>query len=134
MINAVDHIGIAVADREESMGLYKTIFGVTEFHREKVEEQGVDIASFTLNGVRIELTASLNEDSPIASFIAKRGEGIHHIAFRTDTLTDDLQRLASNDIRLINSEPQLGAHDMLISFLHPKSTGGVLMELCSEKQ
>ena len=119
MINAVDHIGIAVADLEESMGLYKTIFGVTEFHREKVEEQGVDIASFTLNGVRIELTASLNEDSPIASFIAKRG---------------DLQRLASNDIRLINSEPQLGAHDMLISFLHPKSTGGVLMELCSEKQ
>jgi len=134
MINAVDHIGIAVLDLEESMGLYKTIFGVTEFHREKVEGQGVDIASFTLNGVRIELTAPLNEDSPIASFIAKRGEGIHHIAFRTDTLTDDLQRLASNDIRLINSEPQLGAHDMLISFLHPKSTGGVLMELCSEKR
>ncbi|MBC8124854.1 MAG: methylmalonyl-CoA epimerase [Candidatus Kapabacteria bacterium] len=133
-MNAVDHIGIAVLDLEASMGLYKTIFGVMDFHRETVESQGVDIASFSLNGVRIELTAPLNDLSPIATFIAKRGEGIHHIAFRTDTITDDLQRLASNDIRLINSEPQLGAHDMLISFLHPKSTGGVLMELCSEKQ
>ena len=120
MINAVDHIGIAVLDLEASMGLYTTIFGVTEFHRETVEGQGVDIASFSLNGVRIELTAALNENSPIASFIAKRGEGIHHIAFRTDTITDDLQRLASNDIRLINNEPQEGAHNMLISFLHPK--------------
>lgn len=133
MINAVDHIGIAVLDLEASMGLYKTIFGITEFHRETVESQGVDIASFSLNGVRIELTAPLNEMSPIATFVAKRGEGIHHIAFHTDTIHEDLHRLASHDIRLINTEPQVGAHDMLISFLHPKSTGGVLMELCSEK-
>ncbi len=133
MISAVDHIGIAVKDLEASMGLYRTIFGVTEFHREQVVDQGVDIASFSLNGVRIELTAPLNDESPIAGFIAKRGEGIHHIAFRTDAINDDLQRLAANDVRLINTAPQLGAHDMLIAFLHPKSTGGVLMELCSEK-
>lgn len=133
MISAVDHIGIAVKDLEASMGLYSTIFGVTEFHREQVVDQGVDIASFSLGGVRIELTAPLNDESPIAGFIAKRGEGIHHIAFRTDAINDDLQRLAANDVRLINTAPQLGAHDMLIAFLHPKSTGGVLMELCSEK-
>jgi methylmalonyl-CoA epimerase len=133
MISAVDHIGIAVADLEASMTLYRTIFGVETFHREQVVDQGVDIASFSLNGVRIELTAPLSENSPIAGFLAKRGEGIHHIAFRTDTITDDLQRLAANDVRLINTEPQAGAHDMLIAFLHPKSTGGVLMELCSEK-
>ncbi len=133
MISAVDHIGIAVADLEASMKLYRTIFGVDSFHREQVADQGVDIASFSLNGVRIELTAPLNENSPIAGFLAKRGEGIHHIAFRTDTITDDLQRLAANEVRLINTEPQPGAHDMLIAFLHPKSTGGVLMELCSEK-
>jgi len=133
MISAVDHIGIAVKDLEASMGLYSTIFGVTEFHREQVVDQGVDIASFTLGGVRIELTAPLNDESPIAGFLAKRGEGIHHVAFRTDTINDDLQRLAANDVKLINTEPQPGAHDMLIAFLHPKSTGGVLMELCSEK-
>lgn len=133
MISAVDHIGIAVKDLEASMGLYSTIFGVTEFHRESVTDQGVDIASFSLNGVRIELTAPLNDASPIAGFLAKRGEGIHHIAFRTDTIGEDLQRLADSDVRLINNEPQPGAHDMLIAFLHPKSTGGVLMELCSEK-
>ncbi|MBK7185287.1 MAG: methylmalonyl-CoA epimerase [Ignavibacteria bacterium] len=132
-MSAVDHIGIAVKDLEASMGLYSTIFGVTEFHREQVVDQGVDIASFSLGGVRIELTAPLNDESPIAGFIAKRGEGIHHIAFRTDAINDDLQRLAANDVRLINTAPQLGAHDMLIAFLHPKSTGGVLMELCSEK-
>ncbi|MBL0322922.1 MAG: methylmalonyl-CoA epimerase [Candidatus Kapabacteria bacterium] len=132
-MSAVDHIGIAVKDLEASMGLYRTIFGVTEFHREQVVDQGVDIASFSLGGVRIELTAPLNDESPIAGFIAKRGEGIHHIAFRTDAINDDLQRLAANDVRLINTAPQLGAHDMLIAFLHPKSTGGVLMELCSEK-
>lgn len=134
MINAVDHIGIAVQDLEASMGLYRTIFSVDDFYRERVEEQGVDIASFSLNGVRIELTAPLSDSSPIAIFIAKRGEGIHHIAFRTDAIGDDLQRLANSDVRVINSEPLLGAHNMLIAFLHPKSTGGVLMELCTENK
>jgi methylmalonyl-CoA/ethylmalonyl-CoA epimerase len=133
MIQAVDHIGIAVRDLEASIALYRSIFQLSDIHREQVEAQGVDIASFELNGVRIELTAPLNADSPIAKFLEKRGEGIHHVAFRTDTIGADLQRLADNNVRLINTEPQLGAHDMLIAFLHPSSTGGVLMELCSEK-
>ncbi len=133
MIQAVDHIGIAVRDLEASIALYRSIFQLTDIHREQVVDQGVDIASFALNGVRIELTAPLHAASPIAKFLEKRGEGIHHVAFRTDTIGEDLQRLAENNVRLINTEPQPGAHDMLIAFLHPSSTGGVLMELCSEK-
>jgi methylmalonyl-CoA/ethylmalonyl-CoA epimerase len=133
MIQAIDHIGIAVRDLEASITLYKTLFQIDTMHREQVAEFGVDIASFSLNGVRIELTAPLHADTPIGKFLDKRGEGIHHVAFRTDTIGDDLQRLANNDIRLINTEPQNGAHDMLVAFLHPSSTGGVLMELCSEK-
>lgn len=133
MIQAIDHIGIAVRDLEASMKLYQTMFQVETMHREQVPDFGVDIASFSLNGVRIELTAPLHADTPIGKFLEKRGEGIHHVAFRTDTIGEDLRRLASNDIRLINTEPQNGAHDMLVAFLHPSSTGGVLMELCSEK-
>jgi methylmalonyl-CoA/ethylmalonyl-CoA epimerase len=133
MIQAIDHIGIAVRDLEASITLYKTMFQIDTMHREQVAEFGVDIASFSLNGVRIELTAPLHANTPIGKFLDKRGEGIHHVAFRTDTIGEDLRRLASNDIRLINTEPQNGAHDMLVAFLHPSSTGGVLMELCSEK-
>ena len=133
MITNVDHIGIAVQDLAQAMDLYRSIFNVEDFHREQVEDQGVDVASFQLGEVRIELTAPLRDDSPIAKFIAKRGEGIHHIAFKTNAIETDLQRMADNDVRLINDTPQPGAHDMLIAFLHPKSTGGVLMELCSEK-
>lgn len=131
MIQAVDHIGIAVKDLDVSMDLYRRIFCVETFHRERVEEQGVDVASFELNGVRIELTAPTHDASPIAAFLAKRGEGIHHVAFRTDAISDDLKSLSSQGIQLINNEPRNGAHDMLIAFLHPKSTGGVLMELCA---
>ncbi len=133
MIEAVDHIGIAVANLDASMDLYRKIFGVAAFHRETVADQGVEIASFQLQGVRIELTAPLSETSPIAGFLAKRGEGIHHVAFRTNTITEDLARVGDAGIQLINSTPQPGAHNMLIAFLHPKSTGGVLMELCAEQ-
>lgn len=133
MITAVDHIGIAVADIEAAMDLYRRIFGVSAFHREVVPTQGVDVASFDLNGVRIELTAATSETSPIAAFIAKRGEGIHHIAFRTDDAAAELLRLDAEGLQLIHSTPQSGAHNMLIAFLHPRSTGGVLMEVCQPK-
>lgn len=133
MITQLDHIGIAVKDLDAAMDLYTKIFNVGSFHRERVEDQGVEIASFELNGVRIELTAPTNDETPIGKFITKRGEGIHHVAFRSDAIGDDLATMSENGINLINATPQPGAHDMLIAFLHPKSTGGVLMELCSEK-
>ena len=131
MLTAIDHIGIAVSDIDASMQLYATMFDVKEFHRERIEDQGVDIASFDIGGVRIELTAPLSSTSPIARFIAKRGEGIHHLAFRSTELKNDLDCLAAKDIEVIEPAPARGAHDMLIAFLHPKTTGGVLMELCA---
>jgi methylmalonyl-CoA/ethylmalonyl-CoA epimerase len=130
MISGVNHLGIAVRDLDASMAIFQTVFQVEHFHREVVEAQKVTIASFKLGDVLIELTAPTHEDSPIAKFLEKRGEGIHHIAFTTNAINDDLKRLHEDGVQLINATPQAGAHDMLIAFLHPKSTSGVLMELC----
>jgi methylmalonyl-CoA epimerase len=106
------------------------LFRIEQFHEETIEMQKVRIASFSLNGVLIELTAAISDDSPIAQFIAKRGEGIHHIAFTSNAIEDDLSHAEEQGIRLINQIPVPGAHDMQIAFLHPSSTGGVLMEFC----
>jgi methylmalonyl-CoA epimerase len=133
LIQGIDHIGIAVADLEAGKALYSKIFTIDTFHEETVEEFGVMIASFVLNGVRIELTTPLGDDTPIGKFLAKHGEGIHHIAFRSSNIQNDLDTLKSKDIELIHETPRNGAHNMLIAFLHPSSTGGVLMELCSPK-
>lgn len=130
MLQGINHIGIAVRDLEVSKRLYANMFDIIAFHEETVEMQKVRIASFSLNGVLIELTAATSEDSPIAQFIEKRGEGIHHIAFTSDAIHDDLAKAQHNGIRLINETPVPGAHDMHIAFLHPRSTGGVLMEFC----
>lgn len=133
MIKSINHIGIAVKDLKESMKMYSSIFQVEDFHIESVEEQKVNVASFKVGDVLIELTEAMDETSPIHKFIEKRGEGIHHIAFESDGVQSDLDRLKSQNINLINESPRDGAHDMLIAFLHPKSTGGVLMELCQKK-
>ncbi len=129
MISAINHIGIAVRDIEAAMQLFGTIFQVESFHREIVEDQKVAVASFSVGDVIIELTAPTDAESPIAKFIEKRGEGIHHIAFSTDNINAELARLDAEGIRLVDREAKPGAHDMLIAFLHPKSTNGVLMEL-----
>lgn len=131
MIQSIDHLGIAVADLEEAMALYGKLFSVTEWHREHVVDQGVDIASFTLGSVRIELTAATRPDSPIAKFIEKRGQGIHHVAVLSDNIHADLAEAEQKGIRLIDQQPRSGAHNMQIAFLHPSTTGGVLVELCT---
>jgi len=133
MINAIDHIGIAVLNLDESIELYKKIFEFKNIHREIVEDQMVKVASFSLGDVKIELTAATNENSPIAKFITKNGEGIHHLAFKSNDVKIDLDRLKNSDIKLIDEKAKLGAHGALIAFLHPKSTGSVLMELCQRK-
>ena len=130
MLQGINHIGIAVKDLEVSKQRYAQLFRVEQFHEETIEMQKVRIASFSLNGVLIELTAAISDDSPIAQFIAKRGEGIHHIAFTSNAIEDDLSHAEEHGIRLINQIPVPGAHDMQIAFLHPSSTGGVLMEFC----
>ncbi len=132
MIQCIDHIGIAVKDLDSAIALYSRLFSVAaeDMHHEVVHEQKVSIASFLVGDVRLELTSATSDDSPIAQFIAKRGEGIHHVAFRVQGINDQLKELASKGIKLINTEATKGAHEMMIAFLHPKSTGGVLMELC----
>ncbi len=134
MFKGINHIGIAVRDLEMSAKLFADIFNIEQPHRETVEEQKVSIASFKVGNVLIELTAPTDDSSPIAKFIQKNGEGIHHIAFETDDITNELERLMNQGINLINQEPGDGAHNMLIAFLHPKSTNSVLIEICQNKK
>lgn len=133
MIKSLNHIGIAVNNLEQSIEKFKTIFNITDIHYETVENQKVNIASFKIGEVTIELTAPTEPDSPIAKFIEKRGEGIHHIAFETLGIENELNRLGYSGIQLVNEKPTEGAHNMKIAFLHPKSTNGVLIELCEQK-
>ncbi len=129
----VSHIGIAVARLEDAMKSYGALFGNDAPHRERVEEQRVDVASYSLGESVVELTAATDESSPIARFIQKRGEGIHHVAFEVEDIEQELARLREAGVRLIDESPREGAHDMLIAFIHPSSFNGVLVELCQKK-
>ncbi len=133
MLNAINHIGIAVKDIDASVELFKKIFNFENVHRETVESQKVHVASFKVGEVLIELTAPTDPESPIAKHIEKRGEGVQHIAFSSDNIQGDLDRLKADGIKLLNETPKDGAHDMLVAFMHPKSTNGVLMEVCQPK-
>lgn len=133
MLTSINHIGIAVKDLDASIETFRKLFGFTDIHREVVEEQKVSVASFQVGDVLLELTCPTDAESPIAKFIEKRGEGIHHIAFNTDNINNDLAKLKNDGVQLINETPRDGAHDMLIAFLHPKSTNGVLTEICQHK-
>jgi len=130
MIKSINHIGIAVKDLNVSLDLFKKLFQVQNVHTEEVLEQKVKVALFKVGEVLIELTQATDESSPIAKFIEKKGEGIHHIAFETDDVNSELNRLKELNFSLINETAVDGAHDMKIAFLHPKSTNGVLTELC----
>jgi methylmalonyl-CoA epimerase len=129
----LSHIGIAVKSLEEAMAKYGALFDNDEPHRERVDEQRVEVASYPVGEAVIELTAATDETSPIARFIEKRGEGIHHIAIEVDDVAGELERLRAAGVRLINETPTDGAHDMLIAFVHPSSFNGVLLELCQKK-
>ncbi|HPD33023.1 MAG TPA: methylmalonyl-CoA epimerase [Bacteroidota bacterium] len=133
MIKSINHIGIAVKNLDESLEIFKKLFQFENIHQETVEDQKVKIASFEVGNVRIELTQATDEDSPIAKFIAKNGEGIQHIAFETDDINQELSRLKSENFRLIDEAPRKGAHNMQIAFVHPKSTNSVLTEICQQK-
>ncbi|MFW6276638.1 MAG: methylmalonyl-CoA epimerase, partial [Bacteroidota bacterium] len=126
MIKQINHIGIAVKDLDSSIETFRKLFQFEDIHRETVEKQKVHVGSFRVGDVLIELTQPTDEGSPIAKFIEIRGEGIHHIGFETDDIDSDLERLNGEGIKLINEEATPGAHDMLIAFLHPKSTNGIL--------
>jgi len=133
MLKSINHVGIAVKNLEASIELFRKIFNFDDIHREAVEEQGVSVGSFKVGDVLIELTQPTRPDSPVGKFIEKKGEGVHHIGFNSDNINEDLARLKNEGIQLINEAPKIGAHDMLIAFLHPKSTNGVLTEICQHQ-
>jgi methylmalonyl-CoA epimerase len=132
MIKHISHIGIAVTDLEAGIAFYQKL-GLTLESIEEVPSQKVKVAFFPCGDVRIELLAPTSEDSPIAKFIEKKGEGIQHIALAVDDLPTELAKAEASGIQLIDKSPRPGAHGADIAFLHPKSTLGVLLELCKEK-
>ena len=132
MIQQIDHVGIAVRDIEKQVHFYTEILGLEPGEIEIVPSQKVKTLMFSVGEVRIELLEATSDDSPISKFIEKRGEGIHHIAYRVDDLQKYLDELKSHNIQLINDKPQPGTKDQIIAFLHPKATFGVLNELCQK--
>jgi len=131
-INKIEHIGIAVKDIDQANTLYEQLLGVAPYKQEEVESEAVITSFFRVGDNKIELVASTRDDGPIGKFIAKKGEGIHHIAFDVDDIQKELDRLEKNGFQLINKTPKKGADNKLVAFIHPKTTNGVLVELCQE--
>lgn len=128
----IEHIGIAVKDLAQSNLIFEKLFGAPAYKEESVESEGVN-TSFFMNGPnKIELLEATSPDSPIAKFLEKKGEGIHHIAFEVEDIVSEIARLKSEGFIVLNEIPKKGADNKLVSFLHPKSTNGVLIELCQE--
>jgi methylmalonyl-CoA/ethylmalonyl-CoA epimerase len=130
VVNKVDHIGIAVKDLKEALKFYEEILGIKCVNTEVVEEQKVKVAFLPIGDTEVELLESTEEDGPIAKFIEKRGEGIQHIAYRVEDIEKTIKELKEKGIRMIDEKPRYGAGGAKIAFLHPKSTYGVLIELC----
>jgi methylmalonyl-CoA/ethylmalonyl-CoA epimerase len=128
----IEHIGIAVKNIETSNELFSKLFNKQPYKLEKVESEGVSTSFFMMGESKIELLEATNENSAIAKFIEKKGEGIHHIAFEVENIYDEMKRLQNEGFTLLNEEPKKGADNKLICFLHPKSSNGVLIELCQE--
>jgi len=133
VVNKVDHIGIAVSNLEETIKFYTNVLGLKLEGVEVVEDQRVKVAFLPVGDTEIELLESTEPDGPIAKFIEKKGEGIQHIAFRVEDIEEALSSMREKGIRLIDEKPRYGAGGAQIAFLHPKSTHGVLIELCERK-
>lgn len=130
MLTKINHIGIAVKSLEESLPFYRDNLGMSFAGIETVEEQKVRVAMLQVGESKIELLEPTSEDSPVARFIDKNGVGIHHIAYEVTDIEAAISKLKSEGCRMIDQEPRCGAHDTRIAFLHPKSSGGVLTEIC----
>ena len=126
----VEHIGVAVKSLDETMGFYENVLGLDKLSVETVEDQGVNIAFFKVGETKIELLEPINEESPIAKFLDKRSEGIHHMAIEVEDIEAKIEDMKEKGARFIGDKPTKGADNMKIIFVHPKSTNGVLLELC----
>lgn len=131
MLKRIDHIGIAVKSLDDALIFYKSI-GVSPYHFEEVESQKVKVAFVRVGESNIELLEPTSPESPIAKFIEKKGEGMHHIAYEVSDIKNALEVLKSQGCQLIDNEPKVGAHNKLIAFVHPKSVSGVLTELSQD--
>jgi methylmalonyl-CoA/ethylmalonyl-CoA epimerase len=133
MIKKIEHLGIAVNSIEESIKTFETLLGTNCYKIEEVASEGVKTAFLQVGESKIELLEATNPDSPIAKFLEKKGRGIHHIAFDTSDIEKEIERLTSEGFELIHKIPKDGADGKIIAFLHPKSTEGILVELCQDK-
>lgn len=132
MVNKIEHIGIAVGNMKDANILFEKLLGVPSYKEEAVESEGVLTSFFQTGTNKIELLMATNPESPIAKFLEKKGEGIHHIAFDVEDIHAEIARLKNEGFVLINEVPKKGADNKLVVFLHPKNTNGVLVELCQE--
>jgi methylmalonyl-CoA/ethylmalonyl-CoA epimerase len=128
----IEHIGIAVNSLIDASMIYEKLFGEPAYKQEEVASEGVKTAFFICGPNKIELLEATNPESSIAKFIAKRGEGIHHIAFEVEDIVAEIERLKKEGFVILNETPKIGADNKWVAFLHPKSTNGVLIELCQE--
>jgi methylmalonyl-CoA/ethylmalonyl-CoA epimerase len=133
MIKKVDHIGIAVKSLENTLPFYTDVLNLPLLGIEEVDTQMVRVAFLQAGGTKLELLEPTSEESPIAKFIEKRGEGIHHVALGVDSIEDRIIEMKEKEIRMIDDQPRLGAGGASIAFMHPKSASGVLFELCEKK-
>ena len=133
MVKKVDHIGIAVKNLDEALKFYENTLGIKCTETETIDEQKVKVAFLPIGDTEVELLESTDENGPISKFIGKRGEGIQHIAYRVDNIEKAIEEFKEKGIRLIDEKPRYGAGGARIAFLHPKSTFGVLIELCERK-
>jgi len=130
LFEKIDHIGIAVSDLEKAVQFYRDQIGIELKGTEVVDEQKVKVAFFPVGESKIELLESTEPDGPVGRFIEKKGEGVHHISFRVSNIEEKIKQLKEQGVALIDEKPRYGAGGARIAFLHPKSTGGVLVELC----
>ncbi|MGV6844789.1 MAG: methylmalonyl-CoA epimerase [Lutibacter sp.] len=131
-MNKIEHIGIAVKDLEKSNEIFASIFGEKQYKTEAVKSEGVRTSFFKVGENKIELLEATDESSPIAKFLEKKGEGVHHIAFAVDDILSEVKRLKKEGFTILNEIPKKGADNKWVVFLHPKTTNGVLIELCQE--
>jgi methylmalonyl-CoA epimerase len=128
----IDHVGIAVDDLGASVELYRRLLGAEPAHRERVEDQGVEEVLFAVGSSFVQLLGALGPDTPVARSLATRGPGVHHVAYRVDDVADALQHLRDEGATLVDESPRPGSRNTLIAFVHPRSMGGVLVELVQE--
>lgn len=129
MLSAIDHIGVAVEDLDEAIALHRDRLGMTLVHRETVSEQGVEAVLLDVGDSHVELLQPLGPDTAVGKFLARRGPGLHHVAYRVADIEDVLRRLAADGVRLIDEQPRSGIRNSRVAFVHPAATGGVLTEI-----